>query len=77
MGLQKEHDIADLFLVLPGHAEHGDAFFADAADTGQPFGLVLDDVQRLLAEFFIDARRMRGDGPTPQSFSGFHRGQGT
>ena len=50
MALQKDHDIADLLLRLPGLGDLGNAFFRDAPDFCQPLNFIFNDVQCFLTE---------------------------
>ena len=49
-GLEKQHDIADLALLVPRLLDHRDALFADALHPQKRTRVVLDDLQRLQAE---------------------------
>ena len=55
VGLQKEHDLADFFLVGPGLPDHLTTLFPDALDLRKSLDLLFDDVQSLFPEGFNDA----------------------
>jgi hypothetical protein len=50
VGVQEDHDLADDFLLRPGFIDALAALGADASYVLQPGGLLLDDVENLLAE---------------------------
>ena len=50
MLMQKDHDLANDFLIGPGRGDLGGAHRADALNLPQPLGFGLDDIEDVLAE---------------------------
>ncbi len=50
VGLQEDHDRADLLLLVPGLLDHPDPLRADPLDLGELLDIALDDVEGLLLE---------------------------
>ena len=60
MRLEPEHDVAELRLCGVRGRDLLDGLLADARDLAEPVRRLLDDGQRLLAEFLHDALGQRG-----------------
>jgi hypothetical protein len=50
VALEKDHDIADFFLLVPGRFDHIDTLVAYAGDLVEPFHIRVDDVEGRFAE---------------------------
>jgi len=72
VGLQEEHDRPDFPLLLPGLANHGNPFFADALHFLKAVTFGFDDLQGGFAELFHHSPGHDGsdplDQPRPQIF---------
>ena len=55
MALKEDHDLLDLFLLLPGLCDHGDPFWADTFNFGKTVRGFLYDVQGLHSKFLDDS----------------------
>jgi len=67
VGLKKQHDITNLFLLIPCLLYHGDTFFADTVDPGKLFDFIFDDIQCLFSKFFNNSTGHNRSEPFDES----------